>query len=175
MPKRQDVEIVVKDYFTKKRLRNLESFGATGDEGLEDISNPYAEVLQSLGFNVRENYSWEGEGDGKYVVYLEIPEITEGRIEIPVKAWHTAEEVTRDIYELLEDYDCLNTFEVQISLLDNQGVYVPDSDIQIGLFSTYEEAAALCEIIDFQSPNMYEVYINEYNKNYEIVNNTRIH
>ena len=175
MPNKQDVEQTVKDYFKEKGLEDLQDFGASDEEILEDISNPYAEILKRLGYHVKLNYSDDGYGDGKYVVYLEIPDITEERIEIPVKAWHTAEEVTRDIYELLEDYDCLNTFEVQISLLDNKGVYVPDSDIQIGLFSTYEEAIALCKIIGFQSPNMYEIYINEYNTDYEIVNNTRIH
>ena len=179
MPKRKDVKKVVEDYFKDNSIKNLMDFGASCDEGLRDISKPFAEVLKSLGFKFEQSYAEDGSSDGKYNIFLEVPGITEERIELEVKAWYDVEQVTNEICNLLEDYDLLsdddNKFEVLVALIREDGSYVNDSDIQIGFYDSFEEAKAICDKMDFQTPSMYEVYINEYDKNDEFVSDIRIH
>ena len=67
----------------------------------------------------------------------------------------------------------MNKFEIVISLIID-GKYVDNSDIQIGFYDTFEEAKAICDKMDFQTPSMYEVYINKYNDQDELVDNIRI-
>ena len=66
----------------------------------------------------------------------------------------------------------MKKFEIVISLIID-GKYVDNSDIQIGFYNTFEEAKMVCDKIDFQTPSMYELYINEYCDD-ELVNDTRI-
>lgn len=179
MPKRKDVKKAVENYFKEEEITNLMYFGETGNKGLADISEPFAIILTKLGIVVKNNYAEEKNGDGKYLVYLEVPELSDKRIEISTKAWYDADQVAEDICDILEDGGLLsedpNRFEIQIALIDEQGYFVSNSDLLIGFYNSFEEAKAVCDKMDFQTPSMYEVYINEYDKNDELVTTTRVH
>ena len=173
------VKQFVLDYFKEQKITDLMDFGETGNEGLADISDPFAIILTKLGLVVKNNYAKEGYGDGKYLVYLEVPELSNKHIELSIKAWYDADKVAEDICDILEDEGLLNEdpnrFEIQIALIDKQGCYVNNSDLMIGFYNSFEEAKKICDLIDFQSPEIYQVYINEYNKNQELVTTNRIH
>ena len=159
---KKDVEKAVVEYFKEhSNIQDLMCYGASNDEGLNDISEPYAEILENLGFKNQGHYAEDGMGDGKYDVYLEIPSITKDRIEIPVKAWYDAERVITDICDLLEDYGYLSThveYSVEMSLILD-GEYYEDSDIHIATFDNFNDAYTLANQIDVQDPELYECYI----------------
>ena len=176
---KKDVEKAVKNYFEDNTIKDLMCYGASRDEGLNDISGPYEEILENLGFEVQGHFAEDGFGDGKYVVYLDVPAITKDRIEIPVKARYDIEQVTEDICNLLEDYNCcwLSTqieYSVEISLILN-GEYYEESDIHIATFDNFTDACAFAEQIDVQNPELYECYIYAINSDdYDILDSHRV-
>ncbi|MBO7697027.1 MAG: hypothetical protein J6T10_30725 [Methanobrevibacter sp.] len=173
-----DVAKAVKNYFEERAIQDLMCYGASRDEGLNDISEPYAEILENLGFEVQGHFAEDGFGDGKYVVYLDVPAITKDRIEIPVKAWDGIEEVTDDIFEILKDYntsieDEKLHYSLEMSFILNDEYY-PDSDIQLGTFNNFNDAYKVACNIAVQDASLYECYIYALNEQSEIVNTYRV-
>jgi len=65
-------------------------------------------------------------------------------------------------------------YTVEISLILD-GKYYPDSDIQIGMFKTKEEAMKIAQEIDVQSPELYECYVYTLDgDSHEIIDDIRI-
>lgn len=65
-------------------------------------------------------------------------------------------------------------YTVEISLILN-GEYYPNSDIQIGMFKTKEEAMKIAKEIDVQDPNLYECHVYTLDgDSYEIIDDTRV-
>ena len=69
--------------------------------------------------------------------------------------------------------ELVTIFSIEISFILN-GEYYPESDIQIGTFDTYESAYSIAKNIDVQNADLYECYIYELDKDYNIINTTRI-
>lgn len=69
--------------------------------------------------------------------------------------------------------ELVNIFSIEISLILN-GEYYPESDIQIGTFDTYESAYSIARNIVAQNADLYECYIYELDKDYNIIHSTRI-
>lgn len=65
------------------------------------------------------------------------------------------------------------SYSVEITLKLN-GEYVPNSDIHIGTYNSYETAQRVAEAIDVQDADLYECYIYTLDENYEILETTRI-
>lgn len=176
---KKDVEKAVKKYFKERAIKDLMDYGASKDEGLNDISGPYEEILENLGFEVQGHSAEDAFGDGKYCVYLDVRALTKDRIEIPVKAWDGIEQVTKDICDLLGDYNyCwLSTqieYNVEISLILNNEYY-NESDIHITTFDNFTDAYAFAKQIDVQNPELYECYIYAINSDdYDILDSHRV-
>lgn len=75
--------------------------------------------------------------------------------------------------ETYQAEELVNVFSIEISLILN-GKYYPESDIQVGIFNTYESAYAIAKNIAVQNADLYECYIYELDKDYNIINTTRI-
>jgi len=98
---REQIEKATNKYFEAHNIKDLMDYGATADEGLNDISEPYAEIINDLNINVGCHEAIDGISDGKYDISIELPESND-KVELQVKAWYTADEVAEDIFDLLE-------------------------------------------------------------------------
>lgn len=98
---REQIEKATNKYFENHNIEDLMDFGATADEGLNDISEPYVEILGNLNINVGCHEAVDGISDGKYDIFIELPE-SDDKVALQVKAWYTAKEVAEDIFDLLE-------------------------------------------------------------------------
>jgi hypothetical protein len=54
------------------------------------------------------------------------------------------------------------------------GQYVPDSDIHIGTYNSYDKAQRVAEAIDVQDADLYECYVYTLNDDDEILETSRI-
>ncbi len=66
----RDIREVVEEYFEERGFNDLMDCGASGDEGLYDISGVVADCLVEVGYPVDFNYAEDGLGDGKYVIHI---------------------------------------------------------------------------------------------------------
>lgn len=69
--------------------------------------------------------------------------------------------------------ELVNIFSIEISFILN-GEYYPESDIHIGTFDTYESAYSIARDIIVQNKDLYECYIYKLDKDYNIIQSTRI-
>ena len=102
----KQVEKVVSEYFEEYGIQDMMDYGSTEDAlygSAGDISEVYADILVRLGYQVIAHSAEDGYGDGKYEVSI----VIEGRqhpvVISYVKAWHTADEVARDIKDIIEE------------------------------------------------------------------------
>jgi hypothetical protein len=64
-------------------------------------------------------------------------------------------------------------YSVEISLVMD-GQYVPDSDIHIWTYNSYDKAQSVAEAIDVQDADLYECYVYTLNDDDEILETSRI-
>ena len=102
----KQVEKVVSEYFEEYGIQDMMDYGSSDDAAygaMGDISEIYANILTRLGYQVIAHSAEDGRGDGKYTVSIALKGRKQPVVISYVKAWHTAEEVTRDIKEVIEE------------------------------------------------------------------------
>lgn len=104
----KQVEKVVSEYFEEYGIQDMKDYGSSDDAlcgAMGDISEIYADILTRLGYKVITHNAEDGYGDGKYIVSIAIEGRQRPVIMNYVKAWHTADEVTRDIQDIIEEIE----------------------------------------------------------------------
>ena len=94
------VREVVEEYFEEEGITDMEDYGASGDEGLGDISEVVADCLVKVGYPVDYNYAEDSiYGDGKYDVHIGYNNKDYSTV---LKAWNGVDEVVDFIKDILE-------------------------------------------------------------------------
>lgn len=104
----KQVEKVVSEYFEEYGIKDMTDYGSSDDASygvLGDISEIYADILIRLGYQVTAHNAEDGYGDGKYIVSIAIEGRQQPVVISYVKAWHTPEEVARDIKDVIEEIE----------------------------------------------------------------------
>lgn len=96
----KDIRKLVEEYFEENGIEDLMDYGASGDEGLGDVSKVVADCLVEVGYPVEYNYAEDSiYGDGKYDVHVGY----NGKdYYTTIKAWNGIDEVVEFIEEILK-------------------------------------------------------------------------
>ena len=96
----RDIKEVVEEYFEETGITDLMEYGASGDEGLSDISGVVADCLVEVGYPVDYNYAEDSKyGDGKYVISIGC---LDKDFKFEISAWNGVDEVVDIIESILE-------------------------------------------------------------------------
>lgn len=95
----RDIREVVEEYFREEDITDLMEYGASSDEGLNDISGVVADCLVEVGYPVEYNYAEDGLGDGKYVISIGC---LDKDFKFEISAWNGVDEVVDIIESILE-------------------------------------------------------------------------
>jgi len=96
----RDIREAVEEYFKEEGITDLMDYGASGDEGLGDISEVVADCLVKVGYPVDYNYADDSMyGDGKYEIHIGYN--NEDYCDT-IKAWNGVDEVVEIIENILK-------------------------------------------------------------------------